>query len=481
MLNTNTMRFGTDQFAFTRTARLKYNQPLDTAEQTSVEGFSVTGDEPAGSTRRFLFDVDGTLYKFANNQPVEYSGSGELEDVLENGNTAAEVESADVSTWLGRKIYPIIALKNPIDATQQPTANISLSVRRSQAQTQRTVETAEYELASDGGIPRIESIAYQTTCLGNGNATVQCKLLDAEGNWSDNWLEVTAAKDQSATAIKFLLTYNVQTLDGTDSAKVDSITVKHTLGSSAVSGQVAELYSVVQDYHHDLRTCYVVVKHKKLIDSKIAAKVNFMTSTKHRSLINIGTSTGNFQTLSLEVDGVKDSGIDQTTIQLFADGLPLTGFGYNVADSTVSINVAAGKTITASYDYDHAYENWQDMTLEIDQQPYEDGSCMTRFTYTLPDDDIAGKKVSNVQLILTRPAGTVSRTSLGVASGTIQMFVLPHAAKQETIELNADWSYNADSQILTVVGQNGVELILSYDWLGESQMIYSWAAGWSVA
>jgi len=228
-----------------------------------------------------------------------------------------------------------------------------------------------------------------------------------------------------------------------------------------------------------LKTCYLVVKHKKLIDSHLEAYVNFMPEPKHRELIHIGTSTGTLQTLALAVDGVKDTGIDQNTIQLFADGQPITGFSYNVAVSEVTINISAGKAITATYDYGHAVENWLEMIEEISQQPYkEDGTYMTRFYYVLPDGE-TDKKISNIRLRLFRPAGTVENSSLGVANGQLQMFALPHRAKAETIQLNADFSYDADSQILRVVGRKDEELIISYDWLSESQTILGFTAGWS--
>ena len=261
-------------------------------------------------------------------------------------------------------------------------------------------------------------------------------------------MTLAAAKDKNAHVVQFKLNYKVTTIDGTDSAKISSILIKHTLGAAAVSGDVAELYSIVQNYETDLKTCYLVVKHKRLIDSRLEAYVNFMPQSLHRELIPIGTSTGTLQTLPLAVDNVKDTGIDQTSIQLFADGVPITGFSYNVAVSEVTINVSAGQAITASYDYGHAVENWLEMIEEISQQPYlEDGYYMTRFYYVLPDSEI-DKKISNIRLRLFRPAGKVENSSLGVANGQLQMFALPHQAKAETIQLNAEFTYDADSQIL---------------------------------
>lgn len=479
MLKNNSMRFGADSFSFSKSALLTSKQPFDASTQSSVEGFVIAGTEPAGSARRFIFKVDDTLKFFVNNSPVDYPHQGELADILTYGNTAAELESiTSIAAWVGKKIFPIIALSAPAESAALPTVRLALKVRSASEVYEKSVESAEYELAAaDGATPRIADIQANVLCTGNATANVKVQLKDGD-IWSE-WLELSAAKDKPASAVKFLLNYKVTTLDGSDSAKISSVLVKHTLGAALVSGDVAEIYSSVCNFDTDLKTCYLVVKHKRLIDSRIEAYVNFMPEPLHRELIPLGTSSGTMQTLALAVNGVKDTGIDQNSIQLFADGVPVTNFSYNVAVSEVTVNIAAGKAVAASYDYAHAKESWREMIHKIDTQPYlDDGSFMSRFEYVLPDDEV-NQKLSNVRIRLFRPAGSVVNESLGLATGAIQQFALPHAAKQESIQLNADWSYDADTQILTAVARKDTELIISYDWLGESHEIYSWAAGWS--
>jgi len=43
----------------------------------------------------------------------------------------------------------------------------------------------------------------------------------------------------------------------------------------------------------------------------------------------------NLDLVNLGVGGVKDTGIDQNTLRLFADGVPITNYGYNVEVSEV--------------------------------------------------------------------------------------------------------------------------------------------------
>ena len=79
MLISNTMRFGTDEFAFAKQALLVSKTALDTAGQTSIEGINATGIQPTGTSRRFLFTVDDKTYKFADGSPVEYTGSIDID------------------------------------------------------------------------------------------------------------------------------------------------------------------------------------------------------------------------------------------------------------------------------------------------------------------------------------------------------------------------------------------------------------------
>ena len=340
---------------------------------------------------------------------------------------------------------------------------------------EKVYDSPEYELASaNDGVPRIADIIADITATGNATCTVTVSIRNGNGDWSD-YSSLADAKNCEGTAVKFKVVYRVTTLDGTDTVTLNSITIRHNMGATAVSG-------VVKNYDNDLQTCNVIVKHKRLIDSRIIAYVNFMTPTKHREFIPLGVSDGTRQQFILGVDGVKDTGVDQNTLRLFADGIPITNFGYNVEVSEVTVSVEAGKAITATYDYGHAKENWIEMPQVLDSQPYDDGTYMSKFQYTLPDEDTVDKKLSNVRLRLYRPTGRVDRENLGSATGYMQQFVLPHAAKQDTIDLpDCQWSYDPDSQILTIVAQRGIDLVISYDYIGEQQVIYSWSAGWSVA
>lgn len=481
MLTFNTMRFGTDELEFHKQALLVSKIPFDTNGQTSVEGFVIEGAEPSGTMRRILFKVDDVLYKFVDGTLTALDGEPTLEYVLENGNTVAEVGAVDdIPDWVDKKIFPIVALYSPADATIMPAIKMSLKVRSANDVYEKTSETAEIDLTADtGAVPRIVDIEADTVTTGRGVVNITARVKN-DGNWSD-WTAIQAVKDMDATAIQFKIRYTVGVIGSSDSARVNKIQVRHTMGTATVSGDNAEIYSVQQNYEHVLQTCNVAVRHAKLIDSVIGAYVSFAKPMKRRVFLPIGISSGAAQVLTLGEDGSRDSGIDQSSLQLFADGRPIVNFSYNTEVSEVTINVAAGQAVTATYNYDRGQEIWREMTVDVDRQPFDDGTYLTRFTYTLPDSELDGQTVTNIRLQLYRTNGHVDGEYLGIANGLTQQFVLAHAAKGETLAVNAQFSYDEDSQVVTLNAPHGTELRATYDWIGESHTVYSWAASWAPA
>ena len=387
-----------------------------------------------------------------------------------------------VRSFVGKKIFPVIALQAPSDADDFPTLKFQLKTQAEAETLTDTVESPIYILSEDN-VPKIESITYESEIQGDASVTIKVRLQADDESWSD-YMSLTAAANKSAVAVQFKITYKVTKTDGSDAAQVTQIVVNHTSGKTFVASNTAEIFSVVQNYENDLQTCYVIVRHSELFDSTITAYCNFMNEPARRDLIFLGNATGARQDLILGVDGVKDTGIDPATLELFAGDAPLTDYiGFNTEISTVTINVKKNTPIYASYEYNHDMEVWKKMTAQY-TQPYNDdlNSYMTRFIFRTDD---AGKKVANVRISLKRKTGSVSAESLGTATGKKQLFTLKHMPKPSTIKFpNAtnpvDFSYDDESNILVVTAKKGTALSCKYSWLGEPISIYGYAAGWSV-
>lgn len=485
MLIYNTMRFGTDVLTATdlggglgiRQALLTSNDALDATGISSVDSFAISGAEPAGTARRVMFKVDDKIYRFVNGTMTEYTGGATLANVLANGNTVAELTAlSNITGFAGKEIFPIIALSSIGD--DNPTIKIGINVTNTTEKKNWAGNSATYELpVPDGGsTPIITSITADLDTAGAGNVDIKVKLKDSAGTWSD-WLTFDQAANMEASRVQFRNTYTVENV-GFDSAHINAIVINYVSNDDLVAGSTAELYSIVPNFETDLRQCYVIVRHKQLIDSTIEAFANFLPAYKTRERIQLGTGTGAPAQYTLGVNSTVDAQIDPASIRVFVDGVATDEFDYNTAAGQITVDAPSGVSVIVSYNYDCGREDWKPMTVET-QQPYGDGTFMTRFTYTLPDDVDAQR--ANIRMRFNRPAGTVTNASLGKATGKTQLFVLPHLATASTIVCNADWSYDFDSRVVTLIAKKNTALKISYDYVGEQHQIYSWAAGWSAA
>ena len=463
--------------------------PLDCTEKTSVSNFLIEGEEPTGSSRRVVFLIDDNYWIVKNNNLVAWNREPTFENVIRYGNRVSVLnEQTNITGFVGKKIYPIIALSAPYNADDFPTIKISLVTATSTSKLTNTQTSPVYEIADEA--QTIAEIIDKTIIKGQATCTITVRLRnntvtgEEEGEEeTDKWsayMTLAQAAGKQADAVQFKVKSVVTTTDGTDSVEVKSIAVSHSAGEAIVSGSTARLFSTVQNYELDLQTCYVVVRHEPLVDAVVEAYVNFMELPKHRELITIGTATGSRQELTLGLDGNADKNIVATSIKLYVDDTPLYKFDFSTELGTVIFTAKQGAVITASYDYDYGVEKWLEMNARV-PQPYNDegGTYASRFFLNLSHANTVGKKISNVMIRLRRLSGSATE-NLGVATGKKQLFTLKHKAKPSTITFTntVDFSYDEESGILALVAAKGTVLNVSYSWQGENITVRSFAAGW---
>lgn len=488
MLISNAIRFGTDIFGeqvaqggsssggssssgssvvVTKSARLEAKEPLDCSNVTSVTGFVITGNEPADSARRFMFKVDGKYFKFLNGQLYEQS-SASLERVLKYGNTKAQLDAlTDIPEFVGKLVYPVIALQAPVDS-DFPSAKLKLKTATSSDVLSKTFWSAEYELTGDN--VKIVDINAEITCTGQGSVNIKCQLYH-DNAWS-NWLLLNEANNLPAEKIRFAFMPKVVNI-GSDSAQVDSVTVRHTTGSGSVNGDLTEIYTPRMDFEVPLQTAYLVVQHKRLIDSTIEASVAFMPTPKHKERISLGVATGSRESFSLP-----DSDIDHATLAVFVDGEPFNDFEFNLVVNEITLNAPKDSVIAASYDYDVGSEVWQPMTRSSAQQPYDNnGAYASRFAYS---GNLENCSCAAMRIRLVRTTGNITYQRLGIATGYRQDYLLPHKMTSIVVSNTKDYSYDNDSQLLTLVAPADKVIGYAGNFIGEQHALFGFAAGFSL-
>lgn len=514
MLESNSIRYCTDIFgfegededggtgeviaAFKKSALLvtKVGYGWKCTNIDEVTGINVLGDEPDGTARRVIFDVDGVYKYFSGTSLVDFTKEVTLANVLKYGNTAAQLANqTNIPGFVGKLIRPIIALEAPSTASAMPTIRLTLNVKTNKDKLSFDDTSPRIALTEEDGLPEISEInPVIKNQKGTGKVDITVKLFESDDDTvGTDYMPLENAYGKEARAVQFKMHYEVSEVDEKNTVTLKNIVVSHTSGQTGVSNNgLANLYSTVVDYEVPLQKCYLVVRHDPLIDSWIECYVNFMHKNKHRELIQIGTGTGSLKEYKLGVDGVGDKNIVASSVMLYVDGVAINDFSYNSASSTVYLSAKKNYTIFASYDYDHDAENWLRMSREATEpiNP-KDGTCTSYYAYTLPDSQVKtadgeDKTVSNVRLRLRRPTGDVVNENLGTALGEKkkQLFYLPHVAKESSIKFdndNVEFDFDTETNIVTVAAPKGTPLNISYHWVGAPFNIYSFVAGWSVA
>lgn len=459
----NTMAFGSDSFEFRKRALFICDDALDFSYETSCAGLEIGGTEPEGTSRRIIFQIDGKLYRFVNNILDSYTGRGELEDILANGNTVAELLSLkEIPAFVGKKVFPIIALDAPSDSPVFPKIKIAAKVNSYNDIYTRYFYSPVYNLPPDARI--FQAIENKYT---NGNATIltQCKINDGE------WIYLADAAFKDAAKIQFRSQFVLSTLDGSDFAQVHNVKTFYQTDKNLSAAPSQEIISTPQDFSADLKTCYALIRHSELIDAQIKAFVSFTEKPARRENVMLGTATGDTQTLNLAFNGVVDSNIAADSIHIEIDGRTFADFHFDIENSTVTLKADAGKEIFASWELSN-FEEWREM------QFLDGDNFYSRFNFNLTDS--LNKRVVNVKFVVTRLSGTVENEELGAATGKLQIFHLPHRAKSETLTVSGSFKYDEESQILKVVNAKDLPIVISYSYVGQLPKIYSYAWACSV-
>lgn len=466
------IQFATDTFQFRKQALLRSRQPLDFSYETSIEGLNISGTEPEGSNRRVIFQIDDKFYKFTNAGLTIYDDRAELADILIDGNTVGELLAVnDFSDFVGKKVYPIIALDAPADSPVFPKIKISATVNSYNDIYERNFYSPILDLSDNA---KISEIIDNLTTNGNGIGTLQVKLFD--GRWSD-WIFPIEARYKSASKIQFRLNCILSTLDGSDSVKLPQVYTFFSDDKNLLSGLTTEIFSKDLDYPADLSTCYLLVKHSELKDCTLKAFVKYSNPVSRRDKVYLGIADGTQQTFPLMNGGVLDKNVAQDTIHLTADGKTVSGFYFDTASSSVTFKATAGAEIRASYECGLNDELWREMELDFTEN--NEGVISSRFIFRLSDTQ--NQRVSAVRLTLTRDINFLDNQRLGVGTGKLQLFPLPHKARVETIDVNAPWTYDNEAQILKVVAPINSSIVASYAYTADVPKFYQLIAGWEVA
>ncbi len=441
--------------------------PFDFAQETSITGFTIGGAEPTDSKRKILFEVDGKLYKFSGDNLLEVECEKTAADVLENGNTVAELLAVtDISDWCGRYVYPIIAIDAPADAAVMPSISLAAKVKSFNDIFQKSELSPVFEL---GRNVKFITVNFDKTVTGGATANIQVRL--RQNNLWSSWLNLSDAENTICQAVQLRGNYTVTSTSGSSTAKIDDAEIIYSAYADAVTSYTSTLYLKPEDFSEDLQTCYLLVEHSVLINCDLRAFVCYDDAPLEKKEV-LGIGSGASQTFLIE------DGIDFDSLQVQIDGINTFDFTLNASAKTLSLTAPSGSEISVVYLYNLAPENWLEMELQYTEfdTNFNSGNWKSRFVHRL--DTLENSKVIKFKIVAKVREGTKEETFTLKNSNTIvnlERFALP-----DSISCDKDYFYCAETNFLRVSGNVGDTCNLSYKWQGRPIEIYNVASAASV-
>jgi hypothetical protein len=433
---------------------------LDCTTSTAVKGFVVTGSEPAGTSRKVGFTVDGVLHKLGPDGSLT-----EITSVEEQGNTVAELEAiTDIPGFIGKQVGVTIYLYAEDPEGSMPSISIKAIGESSSQQTVKVEYSSVYNLGSDSKIIKLEA---STTVTNGGSAVVEASV---DGG---SWGTLTSFAGVTASSVQFRATLTAPSI-GSSSARINQASILYRSGSGLVSGVgEAEIVSITEDWHTGVRQCRMTVKHARLIDSIQRAFVSFRDTPQLSTGEEIGVGAGEQTTYQLEnVIGVK-----YDSVRLYFDSQRVySNYEVNTEVGRITCTAPEGAVITADYEYGWTPEVWHEMeqTGTIPAIEYD----TTEYKFVLPLADVA-KSVCTVKIVLEVVAGHIDGEIIGTGTDIVRTYRLSHIVRDGHLTLYADdeklpsvaWALSSDAKSVRVAAAAGATLTAHYDWISETPVV----------
>ena len=453
--------------------------------KSKVKGFTISGVQPANTNRKVAFKV--------NNKWNKLTTAGELsplptqaitsDSVLAEGNTVAELTAlTNVPSLVGKMVYPAFALYAGSKATVMPT--IGMTVK---AEIDTTVDTytktaysQEFVLHNERDV-LIKDITVDSNTKGNGKITLKARYctfneITAGGELTETWsdyVNLLSVINKKCHKLQIKADYQVSVTNGSDSVTLNDVIITYTRDVTAKAGVgTTDLVTLTEKFTNDLTYVHAYIKHKELIDADLKAYVRLQKTTKKADFKLIGYGTG-----ARKIYKLSDKGINQDSLNVYADGKAVYDFDFNTETSEITLLADVDAPINATYEFGWELFNYVEMQKGV-SQINDSGAYTTEYAYTIPVHN-GELTVTAIKYELIRPEGKVTNEVIGVGTGKRQIIQLPHFARKETIVCNGKWSYDYDSKRLTVIAPADTDIVISYDWIAESPVVYGVMAGWA--
>ena len=259
-------------------------------------------------------------------------------------------------------------------------------------------------------VQEIETLKISVNAITAGSRTIGVASL--EGVKPGQWYTVTdgvnsediqvKSSSKNDGVLRIICTKDIQNtyvIDNTVILRTTAEMAARVIGPAGRSGvrfnTGENMVSLTKEFSEDgiraLAYAQCMIHHDALTDGQLHAYVTFGDEVRTVTDVNIGTGTGERQTLQLP-----DTGVDYNTIEIKVDGVKYPYFSANTEPEhpEVTLTAAEGAVVTASYKCGYGMETWNEME-QVSQENYGDtGRMATKFEFAMPEGKSAATRTA---------------------------------------------------------------------------------------
>ena len=281
-------------------------------------------------------------------------------------------------------------------------------------------------------VQEIETLKISVNAITAGSRTIGVASLD--GVKPGQWYTVTdgvnsediqvKSSSKNDGVLRIICTKDIQNtyvIDNTVILRTTADIATRVVGLTGKGGirfnTGESMVSLTKEFAEDgisaLAYAQCMIRHEALKDAKLHAYVTFSGEVRTVTDIHIGIGTGARQTLQLP-----DTGVDYNTIEIKVDGVKYPYISANTEPERpeVTLTVAEGAVVTASYKCGYGRETWHEME-QVSQENYGNtGHIATKFEFAMPGENAATRTA--IKFTLERGESGESESTIVYAIAT---------------------------------------------------------------
>ncbi len=448
---------------------------IDLTKASRVTGITISGNQPAKSTRHFAFRINNQWGKLTSSGTFQAfaSNNADYDNVRNNGNIASQLELlSNIPALAGQTVGVAFAMSTTDPDNSLPTAGISFECVTDTQQLVNVQYSPVYELGNNA---QIISLNAETLSSSGGSVNVEAQATLENGTVT-GWRPIDTLAGQKCMAVQFRGNY-ASTNPGVSSAKISSASVIYSDGSNLATGLTdGEIITHTQDWYMPIHNCRLTINHAPLENSTIRAFVCFREQPKTSRGENIGIGSGARKTFQL----LHTNGIKYDSFKLYFDNVRVfTDYELNTEVGRVTCIAPDGVIVSCDYDYGWDSEDWKEMRLS--SRLSMDTFDRSEYRYSQSDNT---KSMAAIKIRLSTTSGRINNEVLGTGTGTARSYKLSKRVLDGRISITSNnatlnsknWMLRDDPQYVSIAAPAGQTIRASYDWLSETPTVYQFAA-----